>query len=228
MGPKSLFQVLAKVGVPALALLFLPSCSWECQGISEEDLPWFIAEDYKCQAVLFTNGKDTVSVTYNSPEITHEMDKTFATERGCRTVIRQDGVGNAWRIGYDMAQEYIKNREESGWTSFYTLICCGESEYCRLLIHVDQALMTSGVGEIGSRKVARFFNEWESARGDRYQNVLKVWYVDQATGAHFQDTVYYAVNKGLVQLDWVLEGETWCLIPPEETGAGVVTNLHED
>ena len=58
------------------------SCRWECQSISEEDLPWFIAEDYKCQAVLFTNGKDTVALTYDNPEITHGMDKTFAMERG--------------------------------------------------------------------------------------------------------------------------------------------------
>ena len=42
------------------------------------------------------------------------------------------------------------------------------------------------------------------------------------------DTVYLADRKGLVQMDFVSKGETWCLVPPEETGAGVVTNLHED
>ena len=76
MKPKSLFHVLAKVGVPALALLFLPSCSWDCPGLPE-DLPWFVAEDYMYQTVAFTDGQDTLRVQYDGVVFENKADKTL-------------------------------------------------------------------------------------------------------------------------------------------------------
>ena len=80
----------------SLGLAFV-SCCWECQGMSDDALPWFMPVDYIGQTVMFTNGDDTVAVTYNSPETTHAMDKTFATVRKCSTTVLQYGVGEAGR-----------------------------------------------------------------------------------------------------------------------------------
>lgn len=57
--------------------------------------------------------------------------------------------------------------------------------------------------------------------------VLKVS-MDRTSFAFVADTMYFADKKGLVQVDFVSEGETWYLIPPEdEAGADVTLQVME-
>lgn len=204
------------VGVLFLCLMFV-SCRWECGGMSENDLPWFVPVDYIARTVLFTNGKDTVAIEYDSPEISHAMDKTFATVRGCSTTVSQYGVGDVWRVEYEMQQVYIKGREATGYHYLVVVIHFDDREYRRLLTRVTQTLITSGKG---SRLKNEYEKDWESISGDSYRNVLKAWGVDQSDSWEQLDTFYLSAGKGLVQMDFVSKGETWWLIRPEdEAGA---------
>ena len=141
--------------------------------MSENDLPWFVPVDYIARTVLFTNGKDTVAIEYDSPEISHAMDKTFATVRGCSTTVSQYGVGDVWRVEYEMQQVYIKGREATGYHYLVVVIHFDDREYRRLLTRVTQTLITSGKG-------SRLKNEYEkdgsgSIYADRNSSDWRGW-----------------------------------------------------
>ena len=195
------------------------SCCWECQGMSEDALPWFIPVDYIGQTVLFTNGEDTVAVTYNSPEISHAMDKTFATVRKCSTTVLQYGVGEAWRMEYDITQYYLKGKEESGSYDFLVKIYFADQGYTRLLTAVTPTLVTTGTQ---FNRYDIYFDTWVSAGGETYQKVIKSWETCTSERGCYVDTVYCAAGKGLVQADLILgEMGTWYLIPPETEAENV-------
>ena len=155
----------------SLGLAFV-SCCWECQGMSDDALPWFMPVDYIGQTVMFTNGDDTVAVTYNSPETTHAMDKTFATVRKCSTTVLQYGVGEAWQMKYDLVQYYRKGKEETGSYSLLVKICFSDEGYTRLLTDVTPTLITTG---IEFNRYNMYFDTWVSASGETYRKVMKSW-----------------------------------------------------
>ncbi len=108
MRVKTFSSVSAKAGIPALAALLFTACSWECQGIPEE-LPWFIAEDYEGKTVFFTNGQDTVEVSYDYSEMDVEENRNHSMSRGrCHTSIVQAGCwGDSWAL--DALRDSLKD-----------------------------------------------------------------------------------------------------------------------
>lgn len=187
--------------------------------MSEDALPWFIPVDYIGQTVLFTNGEDTVAVTYNSPEISHAMDKTFATVRKCSTAVLQYGVGEAWRMEYDITQYYRKGKEETGFYSFLVKISFADQGYTRLLTDVTPTLITTGTQD---NRDNMYFDTWLSVGGETYQKVMKSWGMNQSGSWRKLDTVYCAAGKGVVQVDLISrEMGTWYLIPPETEAENV-------
>lgn len=206
----------------SLGLAFV-SCCWECQGMSDDALPWFMPVDYIGQTVMFTNGDDTVAVTYNSPETTHAMDKTFATMRKCSTTVLQYGVGEAWQMKYDLVQYYRKGKEETGSYSLLVKICFSDEGYTRLLTDVTPTLITTG---IEFNRYNMYFDTWVSASGETYRKVMKSWQTFTSGRGSYVDTVYCAAGKGVVQADLILRKMgTWHLIPPGMETAGANKSL---
>ena len=97
MKRKHFLPIWAKAGLPVMAALFFTSCGWECQGIPEE-LPWFVPYDYAGKTVSFTNGEDTVEVSYDYPSKKMWTYRDYSMSRGrCETRIVQKGCWGGYQ-----------------------------------------------------------------------------------------------------------------------------------
>lgn len=97
MKRKRFLPIWAKAGLPVMVALFFTSCGWECQGIPEE-LPWFVPYDYAGKTVSFTNGEDTVEVSYDYPSKKMWAYRNYSMSRGrCETRIVQKGCWGGTR-----------------------------------------------------------------------------------------------------------------------------------
>lgn len=233
----SILSILAKAGIPALAALLFTACSWECQGIPEE-LPWFIAEDYEGKTVFFTNGQDTVEVSYDYSEMDVEENRNHSMSRGrCHTSIVQAGCwGDSWAL--DALRDSLKDMNYVSPLSYGMWQECYKESLCQSYLFTYRLPDTTmGVLPMGMRFTAEFsglsmdflqeggvyesrdgifcyLTEWRSIGGHSYSRVLK--HVLPKTRYGLFDTIYLADRKGIVQLVSEAQGETWYLIPPEE------------
>ena len=223
-------EISAKVWIPALAALvafFCVSCDKTCVDIPV-DMPWFVAEDYQYQTVVFANGRDTLCVRYDGLEFYTEKSETTAWGDGyCMVAVIQEGIfSNGLGIRYDMqqGQELGHSRPREGYLYEYGIEDSLGSEIHSLSI--DEDFWTSEKVVFDGWENSSYYCyllSWVSRYGIRYNRVLKHWFPSRDSEVF--DTVYFADRKGLVQMDLVSKGETWHLIPPDMEAAGANKSL---
>lgn len=244
MKRKRFLPIWAKAGLPVMAALFFTSCGWECQGIPEE-LPWFVPYDYAGKTVSFTNGEDTVEVSYDYPSKKMWTYRNYSMSRGrCETRIVQRGCWGgyqeleAMRDSMEAEEYYYSPLSFSMTQTCYKENICTNYELsyrlpdttmrptsrerrmeCMAGTEISLEFLQAG-NSSGTLPGFHYLSEWTSEGGKTYHRVLKhVIVIPKARHGHF-DTIYFADRKGMVQMVSEEQGETWYLIPPEdEAGA---------
>ena len=243
MKRKRFLPIWAKAGLPVMVALFFTSCGWECQGIPEE-LPWFVPYDYAGKTVSFTNGEDTVEVSYDYPSKKMWTYRNYSMSRGrCETRIVQKGCWGGYQeleamrdsmeaeeyyyspLSFSMTQTCYKENICTYYIFSYrlpdtTMRPLPEDIRSSAMIDVDISMDFLQAGEsVGHQGCYCYYlPEWTSEGGNTYHQVLK-HVIPKTRHGHF-DTIYFADRKGMVQMVSEEQGETWYLIPPEdEAGA---------
>jgi len=235
MKMKTIMSIIAKAGLPALVILSFTACSWDCPGLPE-NMPWFIAEDYMYQTVSFTNGRDTVSIEYEGVVFENRSDKDVRSDNYgiCELSVHQSGVGLSssypiHRLGYGLNSFLNHKHDPTGYIFYFDLEDGSGAPSIFPAVSVHPDLIAGGKIDTcmaGNCRV-QYLVEWQSLGGMVCNRVLKVS-MDRTSFAFVADTMYFADRKGLVQVDFVSEGETWYLIPPEdEAGADVTLQVME-